>query len=129
MLSLIANANIGSLKSLHTLFDTYLEYIPVEFETNYMVQNVQNFEFFDKKNRAFKQIFDKSLTPFYKTFLQVKQLFNGKLLIFNLPKDSKNYGSPTRAIRKVAPNMTYTTSMKHSTSSLNLKLQMGRQSD
>ena len=45
----IANADIGSLKSLHTLFDKYLDHMLVEFE------------FCDKK---WLTIFDKVLTPF-----------------------------------------------------------------
>ena len=46
----------------------------VKFEQNRMVQTTQNFELFDKKkkqkkNRFFKTIFYKELTPFWKTFL------------------------------------------------------------
>ena len=37
----IADADIGSPKSLHTLFDKYLDHMLVRFE--------QNFELFDKK--------------------------------------------------------------------------------
>ena len=46
----------------------------VEFEKkNRMVQTTRNFEPFDKKkkkkkNRVLKTIFDKDLTPFWKTF-------------------------------------------------------------
>ena len=39
----IANADIGSLKSLHTLFDKYLDHMLVEFEQNRMVRTIQNF--------------------------------------------------------------------------------------
>ena len=45
----IADADIGSLKSLHTLFDKYLDHMLVKFEQNRMVQTIQNFELFDKK--------------------------------------------------------------------------------
>ena len=48
----IANADIGSLKSLHTLFDKYLDHMLVKFEQNCMVQTTRNFELFDK-NRVF----------------------------------------------------------------------------
>ena len=54
----------------------------VKFEQNRMVQTTRNFELFDKKNKQkknkkqkkkktsfFKTIFDKALTPFWKTFL------------------------------------------------------------
>ena len=41
----------------------------VEFEQNRRVQTTQNFELFDKKRVFFKTIFDKALTPFWKTFL------------------------------------------------------------
>ena len=37
-----------------------------KFGQNRMVQNIQNFELFDKK---WLTIFDKALTPFWKTFL------------------------------------------------------------
>ena len=49
----------------------------VKFEQNRMVQTIQNFELFDKK---WLTIFDKVLTPFWKTFLWLKQLFDAKLL-------------------------------------------------
>ena len=45
----IADADIGSLKSLHTLFDKYLNHKLVKYEQNRMVQTAQNFELFDKK--------------------------------------------------------------------------------
>ena len=50
-----------------------------KFEPNRIVQNVQNLSFWGKKSSFFKSIFDKALTPFCKTFLYVKQLFDGKL--------------------------------------------------
>ena len=50
----------------------------VKFEQNRMVQTVQNFELFDKK---WLTIFDKVLTPFWKKFQWLKQLFDAKLLI------------------------------------------------
>ena len=45
----VADADIGSLKSLHTLFDKYLDHMLVKFEQNRMVQTVQNFEPLDNK--------------------------------------------------------------------------------
>ena len=45
----IANAGTGSLTSFHTLFETYLDYLLTKFEPNRMLQNVQNFELFDRK--------------------------------------------------------------------------------
>ena len=64
----IADANIGSLKSLrlHTLFGKYLNHMLVQFEQNRMVRTRQNFELLEKK---WLTIFDKVLTPFWKTFL------------------------------------------------------------
>ena len=42
----------------------------VKFEQNRMVQTTQNFKIFDqKKKQVLKTIFDKALTPFWKTFL------------------------------------------------------------
>ena len=38
----------------------------VKFEQNRIVQNIQNFDLFDKK---WLSIFDKVLTPFWKMFL------------------------------------------------------------
>ena len=45
----IADADIGSRKSLHTLFDKYLDRILVKFEQNRMVRTIQNFELFRKE--------------------------------------------------------------------------------
>ena len=59
----IADADIESLKSLHTLFDKYLDHMLVKFEQNRMVGTIQNFAFFDKV-----------LTPFWKTLLWLNQL-------------------------------------------------------
>ena len=73
----------------------------VKFEQNHMVQT-RNFELFDwKKKMFFKTTFDKTLMPFWKTFLSLKQLFDAKVInlkttIFQF---SKNYGSPTRVTR------------------------------
>ena len=49
-----------------------------KFEQIRMVQTAQNFELFDKK---WLTIFGKVLTPFWKMFLWLKQLFDVKLLI------------------------------------------------
>ena len=83
----VANADTRSLKSFHTLFDTYLDYMLAKFEANRIVRNVQNFELFDKKKKnkqkiVFNTIFDKTLTPFCKTLLQLKQLFIQKTINF-----------------------------------------------
>ena len=59
-------ADIGGLKSLQTLFDKYLDHMLVKFEQDRMVRNIQNTELFDNK---WLTIFDKVLTPFWKTFL------------------------------------------------------------
>ena len=75
---------ILKVKSLHALFDTYLDCMLAKFDPNRMVRNVQKFELLDKKPSSFKTIFDKALTSFCKTFLYLKQLFSGKLLIFRL---------------------------------------------
>ena len=53
-----------------------------------MVWTLQNFMLFDKK---WITIFDKVLTPFWKTFLWLKQLFDAKIWIqklssFSVPK-------------------------------------------
>ena len=48
-LATVANADIGSLKSLYKLFNKYLDYLLVKFEQNCMVQTTRNLEIFDKK--------------------------------------------------------------------------------
>ena len=45
----VANTDTGSLKSLPTLFDTYLDSMLTKFEANRMDRSVQNVELFDKK--------------------------------------------------------------------------------
>ena len=42
------DADIGSLKSIHTLFDKYFDHMLVKFEQDCMVQTIPNFELFDK---------------------------------------------------------------------------------
>ena len=64
-------------KSLLTLVDKYLDHTLVKFEQNPMV-GIYNFKLFDKKGLT---IFDKVLTPFWKTLLWLKQLFDAKLLM------------------------------------------------
>ena len=41
----VANADTGSLKFFHILFDTYLEDMQVKFEQNRMVQTTRNLSF------------------------------------------------------------------------------------
>ena len=108
-------------KSLHILFYKYLDHVLVKIEQNRMVRNIQIFKLFDKK---WLTIFYKVLTPFWKTFLWLKQLFDAKLInsktiIF---KCSENYGrpSPTRVTRlNVAPNMADPISLNEKAHSLN----------
>ena len=45
----IADADIGSLMSLHTLFDKYLDYMVLKLEQNRIVRTIQNCELFDQK--------------------------------------------------------------------------------
>ena len=45
----VANANIGSLKSVCSLFAKYLDHMLGKFEQNCMVQTTRSFELFDKK--------------------------------------------------------------------------------
>ena len=61
---LMLTLEVWNLKSLHTLFDRYLDHMLVKFEQNHMVWTIQNFELFDKKRLT---IFDKVLTSFWKT--------------------------------------------------------------
>ena len=50
----VTDADIGSLKTLHTLFDKYLDHMLVNFERNRMIQNVQHFKLFPKQNKKKK---------------------------------------------------------------------------
>ena len=45
----IADADIGSLKSLHILFDKYFYHMLLKFEQNREVRTIPNFELFEKK--------------------------------------------------------------------------------
>ena len=45
----VANANIGSLKSLPSLFDICLGHMMVKFEQNWLIRDIQNFELFERK--------------------------------------------------------------------------------
>ena len=75
----IADADIGSLKSRHTLFDTYLDHMLVKFEPNRMVRTIQIFVLFDKKLvNHFWQSIDTILED---VILWLKPLFDAKLLI------------------------------------------------
>ena len=51
----VDNADIWSLKSLHTFFEKCLYHILMKFEQNCMVQTARNFELFDKKQNRTKQ--------------------------------------------------------------------------
>ena len=55
----VAIADIGSLKSLHTLFVKYLDHMLVKFEQNCMVQTTRKFELFDKKPSFLKPFLTK----------------------------------------------------------------------
>ena len=41
--AMVTNADTGSLKSLHTLFDPYLDHMLAKFEPNRIVQNIHDF--------------------------------------------------------------------------------------
>ena len=49
----VANADIGSLKSLHKFLYKCLYHMLVKFDQNRMVQTTRNFELFDKKKPGF----------------------------------------------------------------------------
>ena len=88
-----------------------MDHMLVKFEQNRIVRTTQNFELFVKK---WLTISDKVLTPLWKTFLYLKQLFDAKLY-------SKKYGSATRVTKlKLAPNMADLSSLKDSDRCLNL---------
>ena len=84
----VANADTGSLKSLHALFDTYFDN---KFKQNRLIQNLPNGTQTDILN-----LFYKALTP----FLQLKQLFGGKLLFFSVPKLKLHYPRRVKSCTK-----------------------------
>ena len=45
----ITDTDMKNLKSLHTLFDKYVDHILVKFEQYPKAWNIQNFDLFDKK--------------------------------------------------------------------------------
>ena len=46
--AIVANADTGSRKSLHALFDTYLDHMLAKFKPNRIVRNVKKKNLFDK---------------------------------------------------------------------------------
>ena len=54
----IADADIGSLKSLHTLFDENLDNMLVKFKQNCILRTIQNFAFWQKMVNNFWQSVD-----------------------------------------------------------------------
>ena len=54
----IADADIESLKSLHTSFDEYLYHILVKFEQNHIVRTSQSFDFWQQMVNHFWQSLD-----------------------------------------------------------------------
>ena len=60
----VANADIGSIKSLHTLFDKYLDYMLVKFEQKLYGPNYAKFWAFDKKKKKKPEYFK---TNFWQT--------------------------------------------------------------
>ena len=65
----VAYADIGSLMSLHTLFDKYLEHMLCEIWRKLYGPNYPKFWTFWQQTGFFKTIFDTELTLFWKTFL------------------------------------------------------------
>ena len=61
----IADADIGSLKSLHTLFDKYLDHMLVNLNKILWSEPYKMLCFLTRK---WLTAFDKVLTPFWKTF-------------------------------------------------------------
>ena len=51
----VANADIGSLKSLYTFLKKCLFHMLVKFEQNRLVQTTRNFELFDKNKNKNKK--------------------------------------------------------------------------
>ena len=101
----IADADIESLKPLHTSFDKYLDHMLVKFEQKRLVRTIQIFwTLWQKMVNHFWQSVDAISEDVPVTEIIVWWLnINLKTLIFQC---SKNYGSPTRVTRlKVASNI------------------------
>ena len=84
----ITVADIGSVKSLHTLFDKHLDDMLLKFEQNRMAWDIQNFELLGKK--MVNHIWE-SVDAILEEVLWHKQLFDANVLIERLSSfiDSK----------------------------------------
>ena len=105
----IAYADLGSLQSLHTLFDKYLNHMLVEFEQNRMVRTIQNCELFHTHKKMVNHVWqsgdaileDVSVTETIVWCLTTN--LNTRPITFQC---YKNHCSPTRVTRlKVAPKI------------------------
>ena len=102
----VANADIGSLTTLHTLLDRYLDHMLVKCERNCMVQTTRDFYFLNFFFNQFWQSADCSWNNY---------LMPNKNLQTTICQCSKNYGIQTRVTRlKIAPNMANPISIKGS---------------
>ena len=136
----IADADIWSLKSLHTLFDKYVCGPHAgEMWTKLYGPNHTKFCAFLTKKKKWLTIFDKVLTPFWKTFLLLKQLFDVKILIqrvssFRVPKklalrhviqvkSCTKHGRPDQSQRKLTVALRFD---RHTIWVLEAKTQIGR---
>ena len=68
-----SNADTGSLKSLHTLFNMYLDHMLAKFESNFMVQNVQILSLLTK-TEFFKPLFLQSIDAIFQNVSGAKTI-------------------------------------------------------
>ena len=79
----VANAKTGSLKSLHTLFETYL--VTCWWNLNQFVWfEMYKFVSFLTKNGVFKNHFGQSVKVILQDVSEAETIVNGKLLIFRI---------------------------------------------
>ena len=64
----VTNATTESLKSLHTLFDTFSDYILAKFEPNRIVWNVQKLNYWTKNQVLLKPFLTKRWSHFVRRF-------------------------------------------------------------
>ena len=55
---MITDADIASLKSLHTSFNKYLNHMLLKLEHNRLVRNIQFLEFFGKNDKHIRESID-----------------------------------------------------------------------
>ena len=79
-----AYADVGSLKSLHTLFGKHFDHILVKFEQNRMGRTIQKLALFDKHGSLFRHTHACSIDAILEDVSMTETLFSANLSIYRL---------------------------------------------